>query len=178
VRNGRETVRAAAMIAALSIALGVAACRTSEPLPPVTPISVDAGRAAAVISAYRSERGLGRVTVDSRLIAAAANYARVMGERQRVNHRIGGSLAKRVTAAGYDWGTTAENLASGQPDLGSALNGWKRSQAHRQNLLNPAVTEIGIGAVSAGSRNYWALILAAPRPQRSAAGPFAMSPGQ
>ena len=109
-------------------------------------------------------------------MAAASSYARAMGEQDRVNHRIGGSLAKRVTAAGYDWGTAAENLASGQPDFGSALAGWKRSSGHRANLLNPDAREIGIAAVAAGPRRrtYWALILAAPRPQRSVAGPFAI----
>jgi uncharacterized protein YkwD len=105
-----------------------------------------------------------------------------MGQQDRVNHRLGGSLAKRVTAAGYEWGATAENLAAGQPNLDAALADWKGSASHRQNLLNPLVTEIGIAAVAtpAGSdnRNYWALILATPRPERDAAGPFAMGLGQ
>ena len=58
------------------------------------------------------------------------------------------------------------------------MAGWKASAGHRKNLLNPHVTEIGIAAVATppGSkhRNYWALILAAPQPDRVAAGPFGM----
>jgi uncharacterized protein YkwD len=145
---------------------------------PVTPIRVDAGRAAGLISAYRAQNGLGPVRVDSRLMSAAADYAQAMGERDRIDHKIGGSLPKRVAASGYDWGAVAENLAAGYSSLDDAMAGWRASGGHRQNLLNPHATEIGVAAVAtpAGSkrRNYWALILATPRPDRVAAGPFGL----
>lgn len=178
-RAGRA-VRPARAAAALLAAVCLSACTSLQVASPqsVTPVAVDAGRAAQLISAYRAENGLGRVTVDSRLNRAAADYARAMGREGRVSHRIGGSLGRRVTASGYDWGVAAENLASGQSDIASALDGWKRSAPHRQNLLNAQVTSIGIAAVSASgggkSRNYWALILAAPRPEPVLAGPFAL----
>jgi uncharacterized protein YkwD len=145
-------------------------------------MAVDAGRAAQLISAYRAENGHGSVAVDSRLNQAAANYARAMGEQDRISHRIGGSLGRRVTASGYDWGVAAENLAAGQADLAAALDGWKRSAPHRQNLLNGQVTSIGIAAVStsggARNRSYWTLILAAPRPEPKVLGPFALGMGR
>jgi uncharacterized protein YkwD len=142
---------------------------------------VDAAYAARLISAYRAENGLGPVGVDSRLMLAATSYARAMGERDRINHRIGGSLLRRIQAAGYDWGAAAENLGAGYDGLSDVMAGWTRSAGHRQNLLNPYVTEIGIAAVAAsrGSNypNYWALILATPRPERGA-GPVALVPVQ
>jgi uncharacterized protein YkwD len=111
-------------------------------------------------------------------MSASAAYARAMGERDRINHKIGGSLPKRVDAAGYQWGAVAENLAAGYSSTEEAMAGWKASAGHRKNLLNPLVTEIGIAAVSTppGSkhRNYWALILATPPPEHVAAGPFGM----
>jgi uncharacterized protein YkwD len=83
---------------------------------------------------------------------------------------MGGSLPRRVSAAGYDWGFAAENLGAGYSTLDDAVQGWKTSPGHRKNLLDPHATEIGIAAVAtpAGShhRNYWALVLATPRPQR------------
>ena len=76
-----------------------------------------------------------------------------------------GALRRRISRAGYS-------------SLDDAMAGWKASAGHRRNLLNPHVTEIGIAAVATppGSkqRNYWALILAAPPPERVAAGPFGM----
>ena len=178
MRRGRRGARAGRSgIVALIAGLSLTACTTST-LQPVTPMPVDAGRAAALISSYRAERGLGRVGVDSRLTLAAGSYARVMGEQDRVNHRLGGSLPKRVAATGYDWGAVAENLAAGQPSLDATMRDWKSSAGHRANLLNPLVTEIGIAAVAtspgSGHRTYWALILATPRPERVAAGPFGL----
>src|SRR5687767_7575734 len=92
-------------ITAVAVSLAVAACSTGN-FQPVRPIAVAAGRTAGMISSYRAQHGLGPVSVDSALMQAAANYARSMGERDKINHRIGGTLAKRVSAAGYDWGAT------------------------------------------------------------------------
>jgi uncharacterized protein YkwD len=151
-------------------ALVLTACTTAPHLGQraVTPIAVDAGRTARLISAYRAQNGLGPVSVDPRLMRAAASYARVMGERDQIGHKLGGSLPKRVTAAGYHWGYVSENLAASFSTLDDAMQGWKASPGHRQNLLSPLATEIGVAAVATtpGSdhRNYWALILATPQP--------------
>jgi uncharacterized protein YkwD len=158
-------------------ALGLSACTTGS-LQPVTPLAVDAGRAASLVSTFRAANGLGPVGVDSRLMQTASAQARAMGERDRIGHRVGGPLPRRLAAAGYDWGATTENLGAGYRDLDDVMAGWKASGEHRKNMLNPLVTEIGIAAVATppGSRKrtYWALVLATPRPERVAAGPFAM----
>ncbi len=171
----RQSRRAIAALGAASLVfcLGLVACTTAR-TQPVTPIHVDAGSTARLISAYRAENGLGPVRVDSRLMRAAADYSRLMGERDRIGHKIGASLPRRVSAAGYDWGYAAENLAAGYTTVDEAMRGWKASPGHRRNLLSSYATEIGVAAVATppGSkhRTYWALILAAPRQQRSVAG--------
>lgn len=153
-------------VAVLGLCLSLAACTTGR-VQPVKPIPLDAGGAARLISAYRAANGLGPVRVDSRLMKAAAAYARVMGERDKIGHRLGKSLPRRVSAVGYDWSYAAENLAASYTSIDDAMRGWKASAGHRRNLLSPRAEEIGIAAVAtpAGSdhRNYWALILAAPR---------------
>jgi uncharacterized protein YkwD len=138
---------------------------------PVTAIHVDAGRAATLISSYRAQNGLGPVRVDAKLMSAATRYARTMGERDRIDHRLGGSLPRRVANVGYEWGAVAENLAAGYDSLDDAMAGWKASAGHRQNL--------GAVATPPGSkhRNYWALILASPEPDTVAAGPFGIGMG-
>jgi uncharacterized protein YkwD len=153
----------------LSLGLGLSACTTSV-MQPVTPIAVDAGATARMISAFRAENGLGAVHVESRLMREAASYARAMGERDTISHQIGGALPRRIAAVGYDWGAAAENLGAGYRDLDDVMQGWKNSPGHRKNLLNPLVTDIGIAAVATppGSqhRTYWALVLAMPQPDR------------
>jgi hypothetical protein len=180
LRRTEQSVRSRrAVLAAIVLGFGLAACSSiGGGMRSVTPISVDAGRAAGLISSYRAQNGLGRVRVNSKLIAAAADYARAMGTRDKISHSIGGSLPKRIVAEGYDWGAAAENLGAGYGSLNDVIAGWKASAGHRKNLLNPNVTEMGIAAVATppGSkhRNYWALIMAAPAPDRVAAGPFGM----
>ena len=182
-RKEKRARTAGALIAGIAVGLGLAACSSlssvsSMSSKPAAPIPVSSGRAAALISAYRSQNGRGPVTVNARLMSAAADYSRAMAARDKINHRIGGSLPRRVSAAGYQWGAVAENLAAGFGSLDEAMAGWKASSGHRANLLNPLDTEIGVAAYAAppGSkhRNYWALILAAPEPERAAAGPFGM----
>jgi uncharacterized protein YkwD len=77
-----------------------------------------------------------------------------------------------VAAVGYDWGMVAENLGAGYANLDEVVAGWKASAGHRKNLLNPLATDIGIAAVAtppgSSHRNYWALVLATPQPDRSA----------
>jgi hypothetical protein len=163
--------------AALGLLL-LSACSTGS-RQPVTPISVDAGRTASLVTAYRAANGLPPVGVDPRLTQAAIAQARAMGERDRIGHRVAGPLPRRVSATGYEWGAAAENLGAGYGSLEAALRGWKESGEHRRNLLNPGVSEIGVAAVATppGSkhRTYWALILAAPRPEPSPAGPFGLA---
>jgi uncharacterized protein YkwD len=170
--RGRTARRTALPFAA---ALLLAACSTGS-LQPVTPIAVDAGRTASLVSAYRAQNGLGPVRVESRLMQAAAAQARRNGAAGKLSHRAGGSLPRRVSEAGYDWGATAENLGAGYGSLDAAMAGWKSSPGHRKNLLNPLVTEIGVAAVAAPPksryRTYWALILATPRPEPPPGGPF------
>lgn len=165
---------------ALLAALALTGCSGSSSRQPASPISVDVGRTASLVSAYRAANGLGPVRVESRLNDAAESHARLMGQRDKMSHSLGGSLPKRIAAVGYDWGAAAENLGAGYANLDAAVAGWKRSAGHRRNLLNPNVTEIGVAAVAmppgAKHRTYWALILAAPRPQQGSPGPFAMGP--
>jgi hypothetical protein len=179
LRRTEPSVRSRrAVLAAIALGFGLAACSMSGGMRSVKPIGVDAGRAAGLISSYRAQNGLGRVRVNSKLMAVAADYARAMGTRDKIAHSIGGSLPKRIMAAGYDWGAAAENLGAGYSSLNDVISGWKASAGHRKNLLNPNVTEMGIAAVATppGSkhRNYWALVMAAPQPDRVAAGPFGM----
>ena len=176
-RQARENPLLIASVLA-AVVLALAACSTTTAPPqPVTAIAVDSGRTARLISSYRAENGLGPVTVDSRLMQVARDYARVMGERDTIKHGLGGSLPRRVRAVGYEWAFLAENLAAGYSTIGDAMQGWKDSRGHNRNLLSPQAREIGIAAVAtpAGSdhRNYWALVLGAPpRSDRVVAGPF------
>ncbi len=52
--------------------------------------------------------------------------------------------------AGYDYEVAGENLAKGYHDSGSTVTAWMNSPSHKENLLSPKYTEIGV-AVGSGT---------------------------
>ncbi len=153
---------------AFGLALLLAGCAGPGSSGGVSPVAVDARAAAASTSAYRRSQGLGPVTADSRLNALAARQAKAMAQRGRIGHDLIGPLDKRLKGAGYVWLVGVENVSAGYDTFDAALAGWKTSPGHRSNLLEPQATEIGVGAARAGDAygTYWAMILAAPDPDR------------
>src|SRR5687767_12642018 len=69
----------------------------------VSGAQVDAGAAASMISGYRQNNGLGAVSVDPALMKIAAEHARAMATRDRLDHDLGGrSFNNRIAGSGYD----------------------------------------------------------------------------
>lgn len=51
-----------------------------------------------------------------------------------------------IIHAGYSYGSAAENLASGQTTPSDVLHGWMNSQSHKEAMLNPKYTEVGVAS--------------------------------
>lgn len=125
----------------------------------VTTSTRDAAAAARLISEYRASRGLGPVSADSRLNAAAEHQARAVAEAGKLSH---GAFASRMDAYSIA-GAAAENLTAGSGDVEGAIGRWKRSAAHDRNLLMKDARRIGLARADSpghGYRSYWALVLA------------------
>jgi hypothetical protein len=110
----------------------------------------------------RGEQKLGEVHANAQLTAAARAYAQYLATNQTFSHTADGQKASdRVGATGYDWCTVGENLASLLDSSGfktadlakKSVEGWLNSPGHRQNLMAPHVTEIGVGVVKAPDKN-------------------------
>lgn len=48
-----------------------------------------------------------------------------------------------------------ENAAHSQQTPGAVMESWMGSQAHRQNILDPSFTRIGVGCIRQGDTLYW-----------------------
>lgn len=117
---------------------------------------------AAIIqmtNVFRAENHLGAVAPSPRLQAAAKSFADYLARSGSFAHTADGRQpAERATAAGYQYCIVAENLAMHQSNRGfetidlaqRAVEGWKNSPPHRANLLQPYVTETGIGIARSG----------------------------
>lgn len=79
----------------------------------------------------------------------------------------GRTFDQRITAAGYNWSRAAENIAAGQQTIAEVMAGWMASDGHCANIMNPALTEIGMVCVSGNASTaystYWTMDLGTPR---------------
>jgi uncharacterized protein YkwD len=130
---------------------------------------LDPAAAASMISGYRSNNGLGGVSIDPELMKLAEAQARAMASRDKLDHNVVRDFRDRLRSHGYRARSAAENIGAGYHTLAEAFSGWRGSPGHRANMLLKDATRMGIAAVPAPRSKfkvYWALILAAPDEQR------------
>ena len=112
----------------------------------------------ALTNAFRVQNKLGDVKSNAALTAIARAYAVYLAKNGTFSHTADGrQSSERVTAGGYEWCETAENLASFLDSRGfttldlakSSVEGWMNSPGHRKNMLAQFVTETGVGVARA-----------------------------
>jgi uncharacterized protein YkwD len=129
---------------------------------------LDAGAAQSMISGYRTNNGLGAVTLDPELTRLASEQAHAMAAHDKLDHSVSKPFQDRIRSSGFDAGVAVENISAGYHTLAEAFSGWRDSPPHRANMLNSHVTRMGIAAVytpQSKYKVYWALILAVPDDQ-------------
>ena len=144
--------------------------RTTPPPPAPTPpvAKVGGGVSAQVVqlaNAERAKAGLGALTVDNRLAAAAAGHSTDQATMNRMDHTgsDGSSMTDRINASGFRWRALGENVAVGYQDAASVMTGWMNSAGHRKNILTAGFTVIGVAAAaSADGTYYWTMDLGTP----------------
>lgn len=111
-------------------------------------------------NAFRRSEKLAEVKPNTELARAARLFAEYLAKTGRFAHEADGRQpAERVKAAGYRHCMVSENLASHLDSRGFtsrglaelAVGGWKTSPGHRKNMVEPDVTEIGVGVAKAPS---------------------------
>jgi uncharacterized protein YkwD len=164
---------------AFMVALGLGACAADNDPPPAQPsfyrslaapgAVLDAATAASMISGYRQNNNLTAVALDPELTRLAAEQARAMAARDKLDHNVGKDFKSRMRGSGFDAKVAAENISAGYHTLAEAFSGWRDSPPHRANMLLKGATRMGIAAVYSPNSKYkvfWALIMAAPDDKR------------
>lgn len=120
----------------------------------------------AETNAQRVANGLAPFTLEARLTQAAQGHSEDQAAMRLLTHTgsDGSTPGDRITRSGYVWRTWAENAAAGYRDGTAVVIAWMNSAGHRANLMNPQLTEIGLGlAYTADGYPYWTQAFAAPR---------------
>lgn len=130
-------------------------------------VEIDAPAALAMINGYRKNKGLSALRTDPVLQRIAADQARAMAARGKVDGALGrGNLARaRLDRAGYAKGPAVENVSAGYRTLAEAFSGWRASPRHDKNMRDSRVTHMGIATAYAPGNKYkvfWSLVLAGP----------------
>ena len=105
-----------------------------------------------LVNKERTSRGLKALTLDPRLVPVARAHAAEMFRLKYFGHisPVTGSPFDRLKAAGItDYIRAGENLAYAQ-SVAIAHQGLMNSEAHRENILKPEYTKLGVGVESAG----------------------------
>lgn len=111
-------------------------------------------RLLVVLNEFRGRQGRGEVSRDEELADAAEYYAQLMAEKGKLGHTVGESTpSERAKRYGYDYCLVTENVGYIQTNADLSVSelatrlesGWEESPGHRENMLDPDVTEVGIG---------------------------------
>lgn len=108
------------------------------------------------------------VVWNDKLFVASASHSNDMVQRNYFNHNNpdGVSPSQRVTAAGYQFGITGENIAAGQIGIASVMSAWLGSPGHCNSIMEKSFVDVAVACVAttqASYRTYWTMELAAPQ---------------
>lgn len=104
-----------------------------------------------LINAARAQQGLSPLAMDPVLRDLARRKSMDMATHEYFSHyspRLGG-LMDLLAGAGVDYRYAGENLAAA-PTASAAHQALMNSPGHRDNILNPHYTHVGIGVVRDG----------------------------
>ncbi|KAI5913071.1 CAP domain-containing protein [Azoarcus sp. PA01] len=114
-----------------------------------------ASEIVARTNVFREAQPLAPLERDAALGRTARDFARFMANTGRYGHTADGRRpAQRAQAEGYEYCIVAENIGyqyrsdgfGSSAELAEAfVEGGKNSPEHRENMLEPAVTQTGVG---------------------------------
>jgi len=116
-----------------------------------------------LINQYRVSQGLKPLLVSDMISEACERHSSDMGKYAFFDHYThksdwfaqGASPWDRMAASGYNYNTyKAENIAAGYSTAAGVFAGWKSSDGHNRNMLNPNYKVIGVGLVHVPGSPY------------------------
>ncbi|HQD05795.1 MAG TPA: CAP domain-containing protein [Bacillota bacterium] len=115
-----------------------------------------------LVNKERAARGLRPLQWDEELRKVARAKSEDMRDRNYFAHDSPtyGSLAEMLSTFGVKYRFAGENLAAGQKTPQEVVAGWMNSDGHRENILNPRFTHLGVGYADGGGKYfyYWTQI--------------------
>ncbi|MFD9703566.1 CAP domain-containing protein [Lentzea sp. NPDC059081] len=108
----------------------------------------------ALVNNARAAKGCNALVIDERITAAVQAHSTDMATKKYFSHvsQDGRTFDVRMKQAGYPR-PGGENIAQGYRTAAEVMDGWMKSQGHRENIENCSFTTMGVGLDTRG--NYW-----------------------
>jgi uncharacterized protein YkwD len=125
---------------------------------------VNAVRAAGHRCGWRSMPPAPPLRWDGMLQTVAVRHSHDMAVRNYFDHRSpeGRTVGQRVSATPYKFKLVGENIAGGDANVASAVQGWIDSPSHCANLMDPRFLDVAV-ACDAHPKSqwgtYWTMVL-------------------
>ncbi|KQX68231.1 CAP domain-containing protein [Paenibacillus sp. Root444D2] len=119
---------------------------TKTPVTTVPSQSAFASQVVNLVNQERAKAGLRPLTSNSSLTALALDKAKDMYNNGYFDHTSPtyGSPFDMMSTYGIRYSYAGENIAKGQQTPEAVMKAWMNSAGHRQNILSPNFTQIGV----------------------------------
>lgn len=136
------------------LTIGLAQPAPAGEAPAIDPASAEyRSQLEDATNAARSAHGLAPLSVDGGLTAVAADWSGTQAAQNRMFHNP--DVAAQIPGGWSHYGENVlQNYAHASPQ--QLVDQWLASPSHRENLLNPGHTSMGVGAAVAGDGKLYA----------------------
>lgn len=112
--------------------------------------AVSSGSIVSLTNSSRAQAGLSLLSTNGQLASAATAKANDMFTNQYFAHTSPDGKApwNFINESGYTYTYAGENLAIGYSDASELQAAWMNSPSHRENILSPNFSEIGVASIS------------------------------
>ncbi len=134
-------------------------------IPSIDDVKSQENEVIRLVNVERSKRGLQLLKANWQLSRVARYKSQDMINKGYFSHTSPtyGSPFKMMESFGIRFSAAGENIAMGQRSPADVMNAWMNSPGHRNNILSPSFSEIGVGfAKGSNGRLYWTQMFIKP----------------
>jgi uncharacterized protein YkwD len=131
------------------------------------PLSPSEKEVLDLTNTERKKNDLPPLRLSPQLSRIARAHSENMAKQGKMDHELDGKNPfDRIRESGYRYSWAGENIAYGDEVIPTniIMKGWMESKPHRENILNEAYSEIGVGSArDKEGRTFYTQIFGRPR---------------
>ncbi|HHV30548.1 SafA/ExsA family spore coat assembly protein [Acetivibrio mesophilus] len=127
-------------------------------IPSIDDVKAQENEVIRLVNVERAKKGLPALKANWQLSRVARYKSQDMVDKGYFSHTSPtyGSPFRMMESFGIKYTAAGENIAMGQRTASEVMNAWMNSPGHRNNILSPSFSEIGVGlAKGPNGRLYW-----------------------